>query len=447
MKKTIVIFYSKGYYDQLAISLQEYFSSKKELVNAVLIDEDDYSNFHFASFCRGMYKFSTRNTPVINSLVAFFTKPFYERRIKSSFKEENQKDKNIEENAQTPKNENEPINVTEPNKIDAIEKKTNETIKGIKQRFRQADIIIKRFNPDLIICTTAHSLKKVLKAKERLQSGVLVYSAISDFYAHNGFVLKGVDKYLVSTTYAKQGLIPFGIPEENIEVIGMPSRKGVDREYDKDEVLTSLGVTNKELPNIVLAGGRYGSARIKTALKDVALFSDKANIIILADKSETVHTFAKSFCKSAKINENVYIIDSIDDIAKLYSIADCVVCNATTYLVYEALCREIPVVLTSPVDYREQGNYDFLTTNGYCLVGSDSEKLNSALYTIIQKGPTYDDYKAHIKNIFIKDSSKKFGKYVLDELDKVAVVKNIETKSEEKVEENIEENSKENKND
>ncbi len=447
MKKTIVIFYSKGYYDQLAISLQEYFSSKKELVNAVLIDEDDYSNFHFASFCRGMYKFSTRNTPVISSLVAFFTKPFYERRIKTSFQEDIQKDKKGEENPQITKKENEPINIKEPNKIEALEKKTNDTIKGVKQRLRQADIIIKRFNPDLIICTTAHSLKKVLKAKERLQSGVLVYSAISDFYAHNGFILKGVNKYIVSTTYVKQGLIPFGIPEENIEVIGMPARKGVDRVYDKDEVLSSLGVANKNLPNIVLAGGRYGSSRIKTALKDVALFSDKANIIILADKSESVHTFATSFCKSAKINENVYIIDSVDDIAKLYSIADCLVCNATTYLVYEALNREIPVVLTSPIDYREQGNYDFLTTNGYGLVGSDSEKLNSALYTIIQKGPTYDDYKAHIKNIFIKDSSKKFGKYILEELEKIVTVKKIESISEESSEENIDENSKESKND
>ena len=86
MKKTVVIFYSKGYCDQVAIALKEYYATKQQEVNAILIDEDDYSNFHFANFRRNMYKFSARNTPIFNKLLGFFQDRQYESRIRRSFK-------------------------------------------------------------------------------------------------------------------------------------------------------------------------------------------------------------------------------------------------------------------------------------------------------------------------------------------------------------------------
>lgn len=401
MKKTVVIFYSKGYCDQVAIALKEYYATKQQEVNAILIDEDDYSNFHYASFRRNLYKFSARNTPIFNKLLGFFQDRQYESRIRRSFKEENEGVDKIETQIDADANQ-------AANKSSALS--------NLKLRMRQVDVILKRFMPEAIVCTTAQSLKRVLVARARLgYNKMKVFSAISDFYAHKGFILKGVDKYLVSNMAIKQALQAYRIQEEDVEVVGHPVRNGVEKVYDKQEVMNYLGIENKELPTLVVAGGRYGSSRIKTAIKDVIQFADRANIIVLSDNSQSVRTFVNQICSSLKITNNVYQIDSIDDIAKIYSIANCVICTPTAYMTFEVIARGIPCVLTSPIDYREKGNFEYLTNNGFALAGSDSERLIAGLTSIVNNDDDCKEFVDSIKGVFKLNDVKKYGDYILSQ--------------------------------
>ena len=73
MKKTVVVFYSEGYCDQVALALNEYYSTIADEVSVLLINEKQYTSFGARKFKDNMYRFSMRYFPNINRFGGFIS--------------------------------------------------------------------------------------------------------------------------------------------------------------------------------------------------------------------------------------------------------------------------------------------------------------------------------------------------------------------------------------
>ncbi len=363
MKKTIIVCYAEGHCDQVAYALQEYYAKKADEVSLLLINEKQYTSFNTRALKDTLYRFSMRNWPSINKFCGYISYQYNE-------KLKNKKSKNAKEAQQ---------------EIPGEKPEKEESFKKLKTRYRKMDNILLRFNPDVVVCTTPVSLEKALIARERLGSSTQIVVPITDYCTNRGLINNGVDKFIVQNSGIKQTLLAFGIKEENIEIIGTPIVSSVLEKFDKKAVFDELGIVNRDLPVVVIASGRCGSSRIIDGFKDLAPYSNEMNIIIFANKSQNIHSFVKSYVKASKVQQNIYILDSISNMAKIYSIADVLVTSPTASLTYEASVRGIPCVLLKPANLIEEGNFTYLSTNGFAFIGEKTTHLVPAVLALIKK--------------------------------------------------------------
>ena len=376
MKKTIIVFYSEGYCDQVAKALSEYYQKLADEVSVLLINEAQYTSWGSRRFKDGLYRFSMRYFPGINRFGGFISYQYNEKfKSKSS--------KNVKE--------------TESQEADvAVEEEKEESFKKIRTRFRKMDNILLRFNPDVVVCTTPVSLEKALKARERLRMPVQICVAITDYCTNRGMINHGVDKFLVQNAKIKQTLSTFGIKDETVDVLGTPICKSIVEEYDRKTQLEAFGVTNKDLKNILIVSGRCGCARVIDAFKDLAPYASEMNIFVMANDSRNIHSFVKTYTKASKSTDNIYVIDSMDDMAKLYSVIDVIVTSPTAAITYEAAARGIPCVLLNPANQLEEGNFQYLSTNGFAFIGEKTSHLVPTVLSLA-KGENPDGSKLNIK--------------------------------------------------
>ena len=411
MKKTIVVCYSDGYCDQVAYALQEYYATKQEEVSLLAIDEKQYTSFGTRKIKDNLYKFSMRNMPWLNKFCGFVSYQYNEK-----FK--NKKSKNAKE-AESQE--------TAPADLDK-----EESFKKLKTRFRKMDNILLRFNPDVVVCTTPVSLEKALKARERLRLSTQIVVAITDYCTNRGMINNGVDKFIVQNAGIKQTLIAFGIKEENIEIIGTPICSSIMKKYDKNQVLDELGIVNKDLPNTVIVSGRSGCSRVIDGFKDLAPYASEMNLIVFSNNSSGIKSFVKSYVKASKVEQNIYVLDSIDDIAKIFSITDVLVTSPTAAITYEASVRGIPCVLLKAANLLEEGNFTFLSTNGFAFIGEKSTHLVPNVLSLIKK-QNPDGTPLHVKTPS-EFNAKAYGDFILSIIPEDAQVKKAEKAAKKKAE-------------
>lgn len=420
MKKTVVVFYSEGYCDQVAKALSEYYSKIADEVSVLLINEKQYTSWGSRKFKDDMYRFSMRYFPGINRFGGFISYQYNEK-FKNKMSK-NAKEAQVEDDAQKPDDGKE------------------ESFKGVKARFRKVDNILLRFNPDVVVCTTPVSLEKALKARERLRSSVQICVAITDYCTNRGMINHGVDKFLVQNANIKQTLSTFGIKEDVIEVIGTPIQEGITKVYDKKKLLEEFNVVNKDLPNVIIVSGRCGCARVIDAFKDLATYSNEMNFFIFANDSQNIHSYVKTYVKAAKQSENIYVIDEVDDMAKIYSMADVIVTSPTAAITYEASTRGIPMVLLKPANQLEEGNFTYLSTNGFAFIGEKTSHLVPIVLSLV-KGQNPDGTPLNIKKQ-PADKAKAYGDAILNMISEDMQIKkqakDASKKAKQKKEEKIE---------
>ena len=407
MKKNIVILYSKNRIDQTAFSLKEEFSKFKDEFNIITIPANKFSNFYGSSITDGFYKFTIRNMPWLNQLIGLIANKINNKKNK------NKKQENPEETQVKVEDREEDKKPKNKNKEGFIER--------YKIQLRKVDNIIYRYDPEIVICTTPRSLTKALWAKERTNCKALICASITDYCVDRGFNSPSADYFIVQNQAEKQTLETLGIDEKKILVVGTPIVSSVKIDYPKEDILNEIGIENKELPVVSIVGGRYGSGRIKSAFKDIATYSGSINIVVMTNGAQNVKSFIQSYCKSAGITSNVYCIDAISDMSKIYSITDCLVTSPTASITYEALSRKIPCVLMKPSNNVESGNYSYLTVNGFALRGEKKSHIVPSVLSCINKEGEYSYMMENIKGNFSQDISQEYVNTILELISKDSI--------------------------
>lgn len=352
-KKCILIFYSKGVYDSAALALEEEIKTNYKDVHAVAISDDEVSPWHYSSIRRKSYIFCARNIPMINKLSYAVRQLYSIRAIKKSKKD-----------------------------YKAFNKPTsgfNKWVYNIRIKYRRIYNAMLRFDPEVVICTTPELLAKVNKAKFQLASiNMSVCALITDYQLDKRFVHYKTDGYFVPNDGVKQALLKYNIDEDSITVVNMPISQSVSRKHDREAILDKYNIAKDKL-NILFIGGRYGAAAIKDAFMRLTDLTVEYNLIILAGECDGLAKYCGYIAGSKNVTDNVYIVDKVEDMSELYSIADNIICTPTAYVTYEAIWHNIKLILLKGVDNLEKLNAHYLITNSLALQGINADEILASL--------------------------------------------------------------------
>ncbi len=235
---------------------------------------------------------------------------------------------------------------------------------------------IQAFEPDLIVCTypTVSSVLAQLRLESILH--VPVITVITDYAVHSLWVHPEVDRYMVACEEVKASLVSWGIETQRIRVTGIPVSPKFDRDMNRGEIISKLGL-NPDLPTFLVMGGVYEGEIVKRIGKQLAESLIPVQSIIVCGKNEKLYHNLEEVCVRAR---NLIVrFGYVHNVEELMEVSDLIITKAGGLTVSEALTKHLPLVIFKPIPGQEVENAQFVQRMGAGQVAGTEEELAQLL--------------------------------------------------------------------
>lgn len=386
-RRCALILYSKGMQDSAALATAEYLEKAyPKQVYACPISDDELTSWKYTRLRRKSYVVACRNFAFINKWTCgakHILQNFRVKKTKRPYKEF---------------------------------KRPTDGAAGwwykLGTKYRKVYNAVMRFEPDLVLCTTPELLEKALKAKHMLeQPHMSVCALITDYQLDKLFINHKANGYFVQNINIKQSLETYGIEEEAIVVVGTPIISSVKAVHERANVLQEFELA-QDRANIVIVGGRYGNSRIKEVFSKCLEVSDEYNIVLLTGGSESIGKYCTYAATSKKKVDNIYIVDDVEDMSKIYAIADVLITVPTAQITYEAMYHNKKMIVLKGGDKIENLNAHFLTSNNLALRGLTPDEVMASLLKFAEDSAFCAELMANQQAFAIGDGAKLLGEII-----------------------------------
>lgn len=221
--------------------------------------------------------------------------------------------------------------------------------------------VLAQCKPDLIVSTQAVPAGFI--AAEKLKGNISIphFVTLTDFVANPYWPAHGVDRYFVPHREIKEQLTLRGIAENKIRVTGIPIDESFMARLPRSVVRKRLGLA-PETPTVLFMGGSKGLGQIAPAITGLMKKSSRSiQIIAVTGNNRTLFRNLKKKCRQ---NKNVIVFSSVKSVGKLMDAADILVSKPGGLTSSEALVKNLPMIILSPLPGQEERNAAFLTRYG-----------------------------------------------------------------------------------
>ena len=243
---------------------------------------------------------------------------------------------------------------------------------------------IKIENPKVIISTFPLCSCIVAKVKVEYEDDVILITVITDVVDSWEWIYEGTNKYLVPTEEIKNRLIAKEVNEDIILVTGIPVKKEF---LDKN---INFSTDQKNTILIVLSGIDSVSKELLKKLDEYTEYKIK----IIAGRNEKLYRKLSDMAYS-----NLEIYGFVNNLNEMMDEAVYIVTKPGGVTVFEAINKEVPLIVLNSNIGQEIGNIEFIKKNKIGIVINNLDTLPYILDYNINNPGTPDKYVKSIKRI------------------------------------------------
>lgn len=255
--------------------------------------------------------------------------------------------------------------------------------------------MLKLHRPAAVVCTQA--TPAIAMAAER-RSGRLkapLICVVTDFGVHAYWIHPEVDLYLVGHEDVKQELMRRGISSERIRVTGIPIDPTFGESVNQEEVRRRLRL-NPNKKTILLMGGGHGLGPIDEIVESIQTIPLSVQTIVVCGKNKRIQ---KKVLKATRGDLNFHVLGYVRDTASLMSAADILITKPGGLTCSEALAKQLPMILTSPIPGQEERNVRFLTRYQVARMAQTPEDLLHAVVDLLRHPKKISAMKLRARHI------------------------------------------------
>ncbi|HEY9060015.1 MAG TPA: glycosyltransferase [Pseudobacteroides sp.] len=265
--------------------------------------------------------------------------------------------------------------------------------------------LIDEFNPSVIACTNFIPLQilSTLHKKSRLKTPTI--SVITDYTTHSYWVHEYVSAYVVANDFIKTELINKGISSDIIHPLGIPVGTSFYQNNDKHKLLSKYGMKNK--PTILIMGGSLGFGNIKNTFLSLLKLKRDIQIVVITGTNNKLRSQLERYSKNSE--KCIHIIGYTDKISDYMEMSDILITKPGGMTVSEALTKNIPLLLISPIPGQEERNAQFLSNIGAAARAIKKGDLENILHQLIDNPLRMCHMKEMAKFLAKPDATEKIA--------------------------------------
>ncbi len=189
--------------------------------------------------------------------------------------------------------------------------------------------LIKKINPNVIVCTHPFATQMCTSLKKQKKIDVKIANVLTDFKSHNQWLVKHeyIDYFFIANEKMKVELEERGISSEKIYVTGIPISANFSKKYERQDILKENMLKDNKKTILFFAGGKYGLAKrsVYDILEILAREFKDVQVIAISGKNEKIYNKFIEIVRDYNAEENIKVIEYTEKVPELMSISDIVI--------------------------------------------------------------------------------------------------------------------------
>ncbi len=245
---------------------------------------------------------------------------------------------------------------------------------------------VKQKKPKALVCTHITAANVAVSARMLLGATFPIICVPTDYEVEGLWPHMYTDLFCVANEYMAETLRPRKVPENRIQITGIPASPDFSRTYDKDEMRKRFDLPEGKQIVLFLAGASlprpYVHFRnsIDQIMPYMHTYTNMHMVIVAGKDAEYADALRR------KVGEyglkNITVLEYVDGMAGLMAASDLVVCKSGGLTVTEILCIGVPMILLGKAYGQEKANVSMLTASGAALHVTTARELVGLLHQI-----------------------------------------------------------------
>ena len=156
----------------------------------------------------------------------------------------------------------------------------------------------------------------------------------------------------------------------------IPVRQKFSTKMPKDEARRRLGL-RLDASVVLLMSGSMGYGNIKDSAGQVHETHGEMQLLVVCGNNKAQYEKLKPYD-----SPNFRVFSFVDNIDEMMDAADCIITKPGGLTISEALAKELPMILLSPIPGHEERNVEFLLNGGMALRVTKTFPVDEALYQL-----------------------------------------------------------------
>lgn len=260
------------------------------------------------------------------------------------------------------------------------------------------------YSPHAIVCTQAFPCAVLSTMKRSGDLKVPLVAAITDFEANTYWPNEGVDLYTVATEFTKDRLVARGIPESQIEILGIPIDQVFSMPCNPDQIREKIGIS-AHLKTVLVMGGSLGFGPIPEIIENLIQCQTRFQILAVTGLNKKLANELEGLIPTSR--HPLYIFGFIDNVNELMAISDMIVTKPGGLTSTEALVKNIPMLIVKPIPGQEEKNSQFLVNQGVAIRTNEVNEVCSIVDSMFQNEAQLSAMKERIQKFGSIDNPAK----------------------------------------
>ncbi len=262
--------------------------------------------------------------------------------------------------------------------------------------------------PDILV--SVHPLVNHLSIKAAKKIGhhvPFVTVGMDPVDLHSSWISPDTDVMVVATEEAKQICLREGLTESKIRILGIPIDPRFSEVHDKRQAKQKLGLKSDAFTVLVMGGGE-GAGNIYEIVSELNRSGLEMQLIVICGRNESL----KNKLSAMKLRFPANIIGFTNDVPMVMDASDIIITKGGPGAIFEALAKDLPMIITSWLPGQEEGNVKYVLAHGIGKVGTDPSKI----VPLIEEIRTDARIKENIKKVKKPQAVFDIAKLILEML-------------------------------
>ncbi len=279
-----------------------------------------------------------------------------------------------------------------------------------KINLSKLDDLLESMNWDVVVNTHFLPAEILASQKKKRKSKLKQITVTTDFETHRLWVNQPCERYTTATEEGKLYLQHWGVPEECIDVTGIPIHPCFSAPKPRASCLKAQSLSGDRPIVLQLAGG-FGVGPVEQIYRGILEVQTPLEVVVVAGKN--IATKNKLEKIDVPKRHRAKVIGFTTEIDELMQVADLVVSKPGGLTTSEVLARGAAMAIVNPIPGQESRNSDYLLEHGAAIKINNLATLQHKLQQVLGDDEKIAALKSNAKKIGRPNSAADVAKIVL----------------------------------